>query len=266
MQRKPKVFLTAEWRNLVVVNYEIDREVLAPHVPLGTELDLWQDRALISLVGFEFRDTKVCGCAIPFHRNFQEVNLRFYIRRRVEDGWRRGVCFLRELVPRRAVSWVARNLYGENYATVPMGHAIECTGREDIAARYWWRWAGRECRLQLETGGVGDVAQPGTLDEFIIEHYWGYSGGQGRATVEYEVEHRPWKLWPATASFTGEVTSLYGPVFAAALEAPPVSAFFADGSPVVVYRGTLLPPSSSASAPHTRPVAGAFAGTASRYT
>ncbi len=149
MERNPTAFLTAQWRNLVVVNYEIDSDILAPHVPWGTELDLWQGRALISLVGFEFRDTRVCGYAIPFHRNFEEVNLRFYIRRRVNDGWRRGVCFLRELVPRRAVSWVARSLYGENYATVPMGHAIECASGGAFEASYCWRWSGRECRLVM---------------------------------------------------------------------------------------------------------------------
>ena len=70
-------FLTAEGRNLVMLNYEIDPEVLARHVPVACELDDWQGHTFVSVVGFQFLHTRVLGFPIPFHRHFEEVNLRF---------------------------------------------------------------------------------------------------------------------------------------------------------------------------------------------
>lgn len=234
-------FLTAEWRNLAVLNYVIESSVLLPRLPRGTELDLWQGQALVSLVGFEFLQTRVWGVGVPLHRDFAEVNLRFYVRRRAEEGWRRGVVFVRELVPRHAVAWIARLFYGENYAAVPMRHRV--TARRDDAAErhdaiYAWRHAGRAGSIAIDARGEGAVAAPGSREEFIIEHYWGYSGGPNRPTIEYRVEHPRWKLWPADcARFRGNATALYGPHFAQPLAGRPVSAFFADGSAVAVYRG-----------------------------
>jgi uncharacterized protein YqjF (DUF2071 family) len=239
-----KPFLMAQWRNLAVLNFEIAPAVLAPHVPRGTELDLWQGRAFVSLVGFEFHDTKVLGCPIPWHRNFAEVNLRFYVRRQLPGEVRRGVVFLRELVRRPAVSWIARWLYRENYLTVPLCHRLESPNGDPHAryrANFTWRFAGDESRIDLVATGTGALAAPGSLDEFIIEHYWGYSGGAGRPTIEYRVDHPRWKLWPACeARFAGNAAQLYGEPFAAALNAPPLNACYADGSPVTVYRGRRL--------------------------
>ncbi len=234
-------FLSAQWLNLAVVNFEIDAAVLVPHVPVGTELDTWQGRSLVSLVGFQFRDTRVWGLSIPFHRHFAEVNLRFYVRRKTTDGWRRGVSFIRELAPRRALAWTARVLYGENYQSVPIRCDVTVPNGDPRAhsrVAYQWRYAGQDSLLELTATGTGATAREGTLEAFIIEHYWGYSGGAGRRTIEYQVEHPPWKLWPTSAArFDGDAIGLYGPRFAEALAAPPVSAFFADGSAVSVFRG-----------------------------
>src|SRR5262245_20887686 len=108
-------FLTADWRYLVMINYEVDPEILHPYIPGGTELDQWQGRTFVSVVGFLFLRTRVLGLTIPFHHNFEEVNLRFYVRRRAIEGWRRGVVFIREIVPRWAIAAVAREFYNENY-------------------------------------------------------------------------------------------------------------------------------------------------------
>ena len=118
-------FLTAQWRCLAMVNFEIDPAVLRPFVPVGTELDCWQGRAFVSVVGFLFVDTRVWGWPIPYHRDFEEVNLRFYVRRRAEEGWRRAVVFVKEIVPRAAIAMSARWLYGENYVALPMRHQVE---------------------------------------------------------------------------------------------------------------------------------------------
>ena len=121
------VFLTAEWRHLAMLNYEADPKLLAPFVPSGTELDLWNGKNFVSVVGFLFQKTRVLGIPVPFHRNFEEVNLRFYVRRKAPDGWRRGVVFIKELVPRRAIAWTARTFYNEPYLALPMAHQIETT-------------------------------------------------------------------------------------------------------------------------------------------
>jgi uncharacterized protein YqjF (DUF2071 family) len=241
MERRARPFMTAQWLNLAVVNFEIDPRVLGPFVPEGTELDLWHGRALVSLVGFQFRDIRVLGFGVPFHRRFNEVNLRFYVRRQMPTGWRRGVVFIREVAPRRAVAWVARTLYGENYVTARVEHHMECDANSnDVrAVEYSWRHGGGDVfRLAAKTQGRRALASPASEAEFIIEHYWGYSGGPDRPTIEYRVEHPRWKLWPAKrARFRGNAASLYGKSFAETLAVKPTSAFFADGSAVAVYRG-----------------------------
>jgi uncharacterized protein YqjF (DUF2071 family) len=87
-----RIFLTAEWQHLVMLNYEVDAGLLVPFVPAGTELDDWKDKIFVSLVGFLFLNTKLLGfLPIPMHSNFEEVNLRFYVRRHTgaksEEEW-----------------------------------------------------------------------------------------------------------------------------------------------------------------------------------
>src|SRR5438552_945189 len=113
-------FLTAQWRTLLMLNFEADPAVLLPFVPAGTELDHWRGTTFVSVVGFRFLEARLLSLPIPFHQAFDEVNLRFYVRRRGPEGWRRGVVFLKEIVPRRAVTAVARWLFGENFQTSPV--------------------------------------------------------------------------------------------------------------------------------------------------
>jgi len=221
-----------------MLNYPVERALLVRRLPAGVELDLFDGAALVSLVGFRFLGTRVLGIGVPFHRDFDEVNLRFYVRRRVAGEWRRGVVFIRELVPRVALAAVARVAYGEPYRAVPMKHAIDGEGRR---AEYSWRWRGRWCSIGIETGGTGSIPRPGSEMAFITEHFWGYSGAPGRTTREYQVEHPPWRVWAAaSARATGELGSVYGAELGAALSGPPRSAFLADGSAVVVRRPSRL--------------------------
>jgi uncharacterized protein YqjF (DUF2071 family) len=231
--------LAAEWRDLAMVNFEIDPRVLDPHVPAGTELDCWGGASFVSVVGFQFLHARLFGIRIPLHGNFEEVNLRFYVRRRVADGWRRGVVFLREIVPRRAVAWTAR-AFGENFCRLPMSRIVE-PGRLGEAPRrveYHWHFAGRRQRLALETA-AGAPRQPDSrsLDQFIVEHYWAYTALPRRRTREAFVVHPPWQIAPATAiEFDADVRELYGPQFAPFLRRRPASAFWADGSAVRVHK------------------------------
>ena len=237
--RKP--FLTAEWRNLAMLNFAVDPAVVLPFVPKGTEIDHWNGQTYVSLVGFQFLNTRVLGVGIPYHRDFPEVNLRFYVKRQAEDGWRRGVVFVREIVPRRAIAWTAQALYGERYIALPMSHRIDERGGGVRDVSYSWWLRGRENRIALTVSGPScDVAE-GSEIEFISEHYWGYARRRGGRTTEYRVEHPRWRVQFAhDVSVDCDVAGLYGDAFVESLSAPPVSAFLAEGSPVTVFRGTDL--------------------------
>jgi uncharacterized protein len=227
------VFLTARWEHLAMLNWVVDPSVLRPRVPAGTELDDFAGETWVSMVGFRFLDTRVLGVGIPFHRDFSEVNLRFYVRRTMGSEVRRGVCFVKEIVPRRAIAAVARALYGERYVALPMRHELS---PERVA--YDWRFRGRWHRIGLRPVGTPAPVVPGSAEAFITEHYWGYAAQRRGGTVEYRVEHPPWRVWQADeATFTCDVGRLYGPEFAVALSAPPRSAFLAEGSAVEVRRG-----------------------------
>ncbi len=169
-------FLTADWRRLVLLNYDIAPDLLRPFVPSGTTLDLWRGHALVSVVGFQFLNTRLRGIPLPFHQHFEEVNLRFYVRRDLPGGeCRRGVTFIKELVPRRAVAFVARMFYNEPYQAVPMRSSGE-PGAPAVSDRivYEWRLGNRWQRVAC--GVTGEPTIPRDDDErtFIAEHYWGY--------------------------------------------------------------------------------------------
>lgn len=231
-----------------MLNYEIDPNVLAPFVPKGTELDSWHDKTLVSVVGFRFLETRLCGWSVPFHRDFDEVNLRFYVCRHSNAGLRRGVVFVKELVPRRAIAWVARAVYGEKYVAVPMSHEIQLFQTGEFAkldVSYSWQFLGRPSRLAISVHGEPCEFESGSEEEFITEHYWGFTRGRNGRTLEYQVDHPPWRIWHAdVAHLDCDVERLYGKQFVDALRHNPVSAFLAEGSDVKVYRGSVLQSSS----------------------
>lgn len=234
-------FLTARWVHLVMLNYEVDPAILQPFVPAGVELDDWQGKTLVSMVGFNFLDTRVLGVPIPFHRNFEEVNLRFYVRRHARDEVRRGVVFVKEIVPKRAIAWVANVLYNENYVALPMSHDDRIGrdgGNGDGTVSYRWRHGGREARLGARISGQPFLPDEDSEEEFITEHYWGYVGQRDGSTVEYRVEHPQWRVWNAeNPEFECDVAKLYGPEFVAGLSGEPRSCFVAEGSEIKVRQG-----------------------------
>jgi len=225
-----KTFLTAEWRWLAMINYAIDSDVLRPMVPAGVELDSFEGVTYVSVVGFLFLNTRVLGVPVPFHRDFEEVNLRFYVRERTPEGWRRGVVFVKEIVPKRAIAAVARSVYGEPYVRLPMAHRMEWP-----MVRYEWRVARQWNSLEVRAEGEPALPGPGSFEEFIAEHYWGYTARSDGGTAAYRVEHAQWRVWRvAECSLSCDPEVLYGPAFARALTQPPHSAFLAEGSPVRV--------------------------------
>ena len=232
-------FLRAEWRYLVMLNYEVDPALLAPHVPAGTVLDLHEGRALASVVAFRFLRTRVLGVPFPLHTSFDEVNLRFYVRRELAGGEvRRAATFVRELVPRRAIAAVARLAYNEPYRVARM-RSIAPRGLTEAPGRlvYEWRRAGR-----WERAGATAVEAPrplvvGSETAFVAEHYWGYTRQRDGGTVEYHVEHPSWRTWEARdVEFDADVRGLYGGEWEETFARGPRSAFVAEGSAVTVYR------------------------------
>jgi hypothetical protein len=234
-----RTFLTAQWRSLAVLNYPVEREVLEPLVPMGTVLDTYQGKAYLSLVGFLFQQARVFGLAVPLGLDFEEVNLRFYVRRFADGDWRRGVVFVKELVPRRSIAVVARAFYNENYVAVPMRHRLEKDANGSLATlEYGWQFNGRWNGLHVRTAGELRELAPGSLEEFITEHYWGYVRQKDGGCVEYQVKHPRWRVWQtAEASVDCDVGALYGAQFAPVLSPTPNSAFVAEGSAVTVFKG-----------------------------
>ena len=228
-----KKFLTARWKDLVMANYAVDPELLRPRVPAGTELDLQDGKCFVSLVGFMFLDTRVLGIPVPMHVNFEEVNLRFYIKREAEGETRRAVCFVKEIVPRWAIAADARGLYGEPYECWSMDHE-----RTERTVAYRWSKGGRNNSLSVEIDESIGVPPEGSHGEFIIEHYWGYTGrGNGRVD-EYRVEHPKWELFSVkNERIDVDFGAVYGSEFAFLADERPFSVLLAKGSEVAVYKG-----------------------------
>jgi uncharacterized protein YqjF (DUF2071 family) len=222
-----------------MLNYVVDPSLLTRLIPAGTEIDFDNGETFLSVVGFLFLDTRLLGMPIPLHRDFEEVNLRFYVRRKSAETWRRGVVFIRELVSRRAIALVARACYGENYFAVPMNHEIEHLD-SNLKVEYSWRRGRKSESVKMTATGEPQIIPAGSHAEFITDHYWGYTrlaSGCG----EYRVEHPRWKTWNATSfEFDADVPMLYGKEFAETLSQPPRSAFIADGSPITVQRREIL--------------------------
>jgi uncharacterized protein YqjF (DUF2071 family) len=192
--RRP--FLTAQWRDLVLLNYDVDPSILHALVPRGTQLDPWNGRAIASVVGFRFLRTRVLGVPVPFHRDFEEVNLRFYVRHAARDGSvRRGVVFVRELVPRLSIALLARLTYNEPYLAVPMRSSAP-TAPTELPGRvtYGWRTGSRWQELAATAAGAPAIPSPEAEATFITEHYWGYTRQRDGGTIEYEVAHPRWRV------------------------------------------------------------------------
>ena len=223
-----------------MLNFVVDPKLVAPLVPPGIEIDFENGETFISIVGFLFLDTRLLGLPIPLHRDFEEVNLRFYVRKKSADMWRRGVVFVRELVPRRAIATVARTFYGENYVALPMKHQIDHVDLK-LDVEYAWRRGRKWESLKLTATGEPQTIPAGSHAEFITEHYWGYTSFRGGCS-EYRVEHPRWKVWNADRfEFHADLKTLYGEQFVEPLSAAPRSAFIADGSPIQVLLREQLP-------------------------
>ena len=227
-------FLTAEWRKLIMANYHVEKEVLLPYLPAGTELDTFNDKCYVSLIGFLFKDVRLLGIAVPFHRNFEEVNLRFYVRYLDNQVWKRGVVFIKEIVPKFALTFVANTLYNENYQTLPMKYKWE-ENDHGLHVAYQWKVRGHWQSLSVVADKELSEIPKDSETAFITEHYWGYSRYNKSVTNEYEVRHPFWDQYAVKSyDISVDFGLTYGDAFQFLNGQDPVSIFLAEGSEISI--------------------------------
>lgn len=221
-----------------MANYPVEPDALRRFLPARTELDTWQGRQYVSLVGFQFREVRVRGFRVPYHTRFPEVNLRFYVRFKQTGVWKRGVVFIREIVPLPAVSLVANALFRERYISLPMRY-VDATDGAELRAAYHWRYKGRWNGLAIKASSTAMPLASGSKEEFITEHFWGYARAGAEQTNEYQVAHPRWDVYPVQEYYIDcDFRKLYGPEFADLAGRRPDSVFLAEGSPISVYSKT----------------------------
>lgn len=227
-------FLKGEWRKLAFINYEVPPAILESYVPAGTQLDFWEGKCYVSLVGFNFLNTRILGLKIPFHVNFEEFNLRFYVKHLDGSTWKRGVVFIKEIVPKWAITFVANTLYKENYATAAMKHVWEVRGQKRHT-EYYFKHQEKWQSIKLISENKLSPVVPNSETEFITEHYWGYAKKSNSKTNEYEVTHPSWEQY-VVLNFEVNVDcgSIYGKEFAFLSNAKPTSVFLAEGSKITI--------------------------------
>ena len=227
-------FLTAEWNNLIMANYIIDPKILLPYLPPKTELDYFNGVCYVSLIGFMFEKTKILGLSFPFHINFEEVNLRFYVRVKNGDSWKRGAVFIKEIVPKIAITLIANTLYREKYVTLPMNH-FHKSSENEINLGYHWKFKGVWNKLEATTEKNYTPMIAGSKEQFIAEHYWGYSKYSNVTTFEYGVQHPSWQIHKVKSyKVECDFEKLYGKEFAFLNEIQADSVFMAKGSPISI--------------------------------
>jgi predicted DCC family thiol-disulfide oxidoreductase YuxK len=240
----PDVFLSAQWRNLILVNFEVPSSILQEFLPYGVEVDSWNNQTLVSLVGFSFAGTSVKGMTLPWAADFEEVNLRFYVKRRVQEQgtWveRRAVVFVREIVPFKIIAATANLFYGERYRSLIMNHeTLQLENQKKVT--YHWGDQDGSCSIEALLNGDPKPLEDGSLAEFITEHYFGYAKKGPRASTEYQVEHPRWRVWnDVKVKIQGNFARFYPDVFRPYLERPH-SMMVAEGSPVRVMQGQKIP-------------------------
>jgi len=227
-------FLKAEWKNLALFNYEVDAEILEKYIPAGTEIDVWNNKCYVSLVGFMFKNTKVLGIKVPFHRDFEEVNLRFYVKRFENGEWKRGVVFIKEIVPKKAITFIANTLYQEHYETQKMRHEI-IENSNSTTFIYQWKNDKKWNTIQLETSTNPEAIKVDSEAEFITEHYFGYTKINENKTFEYEVQHPRWEQFEVlNHKIDIDFQKIYGEDFYFLQNTKPTSVFLAKGSKISV--------------------------------
>lgn len=228
------IFLKANWENIIMANYIVPQDMLLPFLPKGIELDLYENKAYISLVGFMFKNIKLFSIPIPFFGTFEEINLRFYVKRLEGNTVKRGVVFINETVPYKIVAYIANKLYHESYTTVKTTHKWE---QSPYSKKIEYQWPVKKNwnRIYVESETISKPMAKGSLEEFIYEHYYGYTAVNEIETVEYKIQHPSWKINHVLHSdIQCDFKSMYGNAFEILNQIQPDSVFIAEGSAIEI--------------------------------
>ncbi len=229
-----KTFLSARWENLIMANYAVNPEVLLPYLPKGVELDFYEGKELVSLVGFMFKKTSLFGIPVPLMGTFEEVNLRFYVKRIDGDEIKRGVVFINETVPYKAVAWLANKLYKEHYIAIPTSNKIQINAENQLI-NYGWKINQKWNEINITTAIDSNEMIPESMEEFIFEHYYGYTKISKEVSQEYRVNHPRWKVNKMLDySINCDFQAMYGNDFTFLNSQEPQSVIFASGSEITV--------------------------------
>ena len=234
-------FLTAQWRKLIMAQYEVEPEILEPYLPEGVEIDLFRNRCYISLVGYLCDRVRLLRMPIPFHTSFEGISLRFYVRRLNAAGiWDRGIVFIREFVPSPAIGFIGKAVYDQDYTTAPTAHRIMPSGSH-LSVEYMWTFDGRAQRMSVEASPTSEPIVEGSEEEFMTDHYWGFARRRNGSTSAYRVKRPKWEMYPVQHhGILANFGSLYGSAFAHLNYQLPSSVLLAKGSAVSVSDGVLL--------------------------
>ena len=234
-------FLNAEWNNLIMANYVVPKELLTPFIPHKTELDYFNGNTFVSLIGFLFLNTRILGLSVPYHMNFEEVNLRFYVKYNDGGKWKRGTVFIKEIVPKLAISFLANSIYGEKYSTMKMKH-FHIEKADEIETCYEWKYKNRWNKLAASSQKKSSPMRINSEEEFIAEHYWGYTKYNNEKTYEYEVNHPRWEIFKVlNYTIDCDFGGIYGNEFSILSDAVPSSVFMAKGSEIKIHNKKILP-------------------------
>lgn len=227
-------FLHAKWQNLIMANYEIDPSILFPYLPKGVELDYFNGKTYVSLVGFLFKDSSIFNIPIPSMGTFEEVNLRFYVVRKVGNELRRGVVFINETVPNKIVAWVANKLYKEHYIAIPTKHKWTfANDKKEIA--YQWKVQSKWNSIKVVASVAKQKMEAGSMEEFIFEHYFGYTKVNSQHSIEYKINHPSWEINAIHDSHIDcDFATFYGKEFGVLNSIKPHSIMLAEGSDISV--------------------------------
>jgi len=229
-----KTFLKAKWQNLIMANYEIDPLILKPYLPKGVDLDYFEGKTYVSLVGFLFKNTSIFGIQIPFMGTFEEVNLRFYVIRKVGNENKRGVVFINETVPNKLVAWVANKLYKEHYIAIPTQHEWNFTENKK-EVKYQWKVKSKWNKIKVVASAAKHKMKAGSIEEFIFEHYFGYTKVNPEKSIEYKINHPSWEINTINNyQIECDFAAFYGNDFGVLNKTKPHSVMLAEGSDISV--------------------------------
>jgi uncharacterized protein len=227
-------FLSARWENIIMANYEVKAGLLQPYLPPGLELDHFHNKMYVSLVGFMFKRTRLFHIPIPFLGTFEEINLRFYVKRIQDDTIKRGVVFINETVPYKPVAWLANKIYKEHYTAIPAKSTI-INAASAKRIKYEWKINNQWNHIAVKADNKHELMVPGELEEYIFEHYYGYTKINDRRSQEYKVNHPRWLVNKVSDhSIDCDFRSMYGNDFAFLSNCQPASVIMAAGSAVSV--------------------------------